>query len=358
MDGDGPWRQGAGAETDGSGTGPTLHPGPPREDALALGLDGGGTWTRAAVIDGRGRLLGAAIARACNPEVLPVAECRANAVAAASAALARAGVAASALAGAVAGIAGREAAGDGGAWVQEIGTALGLSSGLHVVGDEIVAQFGAFAGGPGVIAVAGTGCIVYGLGPDGRGLRNYDFGHYAPAGAFRLGHDLLLRLAAGEVAGADLSDQVWGQLGLDGVVALRRALQSGTGLPVQRLAPLLTAAAAAGDALARDVCDLAVAELARGVRLLGPEMGPPPVRVAPAGSVASSSYMVGALGRALARSDGAWRVQAPLARPVLGAATLALALRGVGARPGQLRDLESAWEARASGLDPRGDDAH
>ena len=298
--------------------------------ALLVGLDGGGTWTRVLVLDTDGAFRAHTVVAGCNPENRPVDECVANASDGILRALEAAGGAPEDVRGLVAGIAGLTAPGDA-AWAERITATCGLPCTGVYVGDNVVAQTGAFGGAPGIVFCAGTGSIVFGVTAGGQQVCNYDFQHYAPAGSWHLGRVLLLRLAAGEAGAGDgeFVAEILADAGLDGIAQLRTALRDGT-LPKgpAGLAPRITAAAERGAPLARAVCAVAAEDLARGVRLLGPCFASAPVRVAPAGSVASAPYMARAVARLLEGADLAYAVTPALHPPVVGAAITALRQHG------------------------------
>lgn len=320
-------------------------------DGLLVGLDGGGTWTRAVVVCEDGTLRGYAVSGGCNPESRTVDECVRNAATAIREALTQVGARGADVRGLVAGIAGLTHPG-GADWAQAIADACGMPCRGHFTGDNVVAQVGAFGGGPGIVFCSGTGSIVFGVTQTGREVCNYDFGHYAPSGAWWLGRLLLTRLAAHEAGPADqqLVREVLSRLECASLEALREALLTGRDMPVPQLAPLVTAAAMGGAPLARALCDQAADELARGVRLLGPCFEALPVAVAPVGSVAASPYITAAVARALATvAPSTYTVQEPLFPPVVGAAVMALRRHGVADAVQQCRkwaDRPGTWAAR------------
>ena len=58
---------------------------------------------------------------------------------------------------------------------------------LFVAGPlPVIAHAGALRSAPGIIAISGTGSVVFGVNEAGRRLRNYDFRHYARSAARHL----------------------------------------------------------------------------------------------------------------------------------------------------------------------------
>lgn len=72
-----------------------------------------------------------------------------------------------------------------------------------VVNDAVVAHAGALLSRSGIIAIGGTGSIVFGVNEAGSHLRNYDFRHWAGANASPIAHHAMHRLLAGDGTLAD-----------------------------------------------------------------------------------------------------------------------------------------------------------
>ncbi|HZI19199.1 MAG TPA: BadF/BadG/BcrA/BcrD ATPase family protein [Pyrinomonadaceae bacterium] len=144
---------------------------PPRPSAgrpalLLLGVDGGGTKTRAVVTDGDDRILGEGVAGPSNPLRVGVAEAAVAVREAAERACAAAGVRRVELAAAEVGLAGVKRA-DLRARMREALSGLGPAA-LEVVTDADIALYGATGGGPGLAVIAGTGSICCGANARGR----------------------------------------------------------------------------------------------------------------------------------------------------------------------------------------------
>jgi N-acetylglucosamine kinase-like BadF-type ATPase len=76
----------------------------------------------------------------------------------------------------VAGFAGLDAPEDQ-EWADRFTAVPGLVCPRLSVNDAVIAHAGALRSLPGIIAISGTGPIVFGVTPDVRQIRNYDFGH-------------------------------------------------------------------------------------------------------------------------------------------------------------------------------------
>ena len=136
---------------------------PPR---LVLGVDGGGTKTRAVVADGSGRVLGEGNAGPSNPLRVGVREAAGAVREAAERACAAAGVRRLDIDAAEVGLAGvrRE---DIRERMRDALSVLGAKA-VEVVTDADIALYGATEGRPGLVIIAGTGSICCGVNARGR----------------------------------------------------------------------------------------------------------------------------------------------------------------------------------------------
>src|SRR5437763_2662495 len=133
-----------------------------------LGVDGGGTKTRAVVVDARQKILGEGEAGPSNPLRVGVSE-SANAVRdAAERACVEAGVRRIEIAAAEVGLAGVKRADIRERMRAALRAELGIKS-TEVVTDADIALYGATEGKPGLVIIAGTGSICCGI--NGRGRR-------------------------------------------------------------------------------------------------------------------------------------------------------------------------------------------
>jgi glucosamine kinase len=252
-----------------------------------IGVDGGGTRTRAVVLD-RGeteiaRAEGdAAVADAAVPALA------ASAVAAVCGTAARAAGVALPVDVVWAGLAGagREAARS--AVEAELGRK-GVARVTRVGTDVLAAFHDAFADGPGVLLIAGTGSIAWGRGEDGSEGRVGGWGrHIGDEGsAYAIGVEALRRVAKnadGRAPETALREAILTHLELAEVEDLVQWTGAVERAKVAALAPVVAAAATAGDAAAREIIDHAVVELERHVLAvlenLGPWSTPPQVALA------------------------------------------------------------------------------
>lgn len=135
--------------------------------ALVLGVDGGGTKTRAVVVGARGRVLGEGEAGPSNPLRVGVSDATNAIREAAERACAEAGVRRIEIVAAEVGLAGVKRA-DIRERMRAALSELGIKS-VEVVTDAAIALYGATEGKPGLVIIAGTGSICCGI--NGRGRR-------------------------------------------------------------------------------------------------------------------------------------------------------------------------------------------
>jgi N-acetylglucosamine kinase-like BadF-type ATPase len=148
----------------------TPHPSPPaRGRALVLGVDGGGTKTRAVITEAREHVLGEGVAGPSNPLRVGVAAAVAAIGEAVDKACAAADVQQSDLIAAEIGLAGVRR-GDLRERMREALRVLGIKA-LSIVTDADIALFGGTNGAPGVVIIAGTGSVCCGI--NARGRREY-----------------------------------------------------------------------------------------------------------------------------------------------------------------------------------------
>lgn len=133
---------------------------------IVLGVDGGGTKTRAVLADEQQNVLGEGIAGPSNPLRVGIGNAAAAIREAVDKACAAASIQRAEIVGAEIGLAGVRR-GDIRERMRETLTGLGINS-LEVVTDADIALFGATNGEPGVVVIAGTGSICCGANRSGR----------------------------------------------------------------------------------------------------------------------------------------------------------------------------------------------
>jgi len=243
---------------------------------LVVGVDGGGTRTRAVVIDGdgceRGRAEGpGSVATADAPEAAAAAV--AGAV---RAAIAQAGGTLP-VAALWAGLAGGGQAPARDAVAAELRRER-LARRVQVGTDAEAAFHDAFGTGPGMLLIAGTGSIAWGRGPDGGTHRVGGWGkHVGDEGSgYWIGVSALravLRAEDGRGAPTALTGPVLAHCGATSADGLVTWIETASKAAVAGLVPVVTARAAAGDAASSTILDQAVAALDEHVGALLERMG-------------------------------------------------------------------------------------
>jgi len=295
-----------------------------------IGVDGGGTRTRAVVLDEDGNDLGRAEGDAAVADAVdPVPATRAvAAVCGAAARVAEIALPVDAVWAGLAG-AGRETA------RSAVEVELGRTGVARVarVGTDVFAAFhDAFGEGPGVLLIAGTGSIAWGRAEDGREGRVGGWGHHVgdEGSGYAIGTDALRRVtktADGRAPETTLRESILSHLELSGVDELVQWKATARRANVAALAPVVAANAAAGDAAAREIIDDAVNELERHVLAVLENLGPwqAPPRVALAGGLLQPGRALRAPMEAALARQGVPLLEREI-DPAMGAGRLACAI--------------------------------
>jgi len=183
-----------------------------------LGLDGGGTQTRAAFSCDNRPVVGQGISGACNLAAVPLAEALSAAREAAEAALREASVEAADVQAICAGVAGTSFE------KRRVAFAAGLqetfpNARISVLPDYAIALTGATNGQPGVIVIAGTGSAAYGENVAGESHRAGAYGYLiddagSGYGVGRAALAAALRVADGTGEATTLTERILTALGL------------------------------------------------------------------------------------------------------------------------------------------------
>lgn len=241
----------------------------------ALGLDGGGTQTRAAVAGPDGGPLGWGQAGACNLAAVSPPDALAAALAAADQALSEAGLTRDDVGAFCAGIAGASFGERRRTFHDGLQAAFPQAH-VAVEPDYAVALTGATGGGAGVIVIAGTGSAAYGENAAGLSHKTGAYGYLVDDagsgyGVGRAGLAAVLRASDGTGEPTTLSERLPAALGL---VSLADVVPGVYGGAISRVAlaglsrTVAEAARADEDAVARAIlmrAGGALAQLAQGV---------------------------------------------------------------------------------------------
>jgi N-acetylglucosamine kinase-like BadF-type ATPase len=298
------------------------------ENAIHVGIDGGGTRSRALALDAAGRVRG----RAEGPPALVrdgAVDAAADVVAALVREVARAAGASLPAARLVAGLAGAGRPGIRDA-VRAAIMDRGVAQTVEVTSDAEVAYHDAFGLGPGILLVGGTGSMALGRAADGRTARAGGWGDRlgdeGSGWALGLGGlQAVARAADGRGIATELLPTLLAAVDLAAPADLIRWTAAATKAEVAALAPHVLATAAAGDPVAAGLADDAARDLAGAVdavrRALEPWPEPPRVAVV-GGLISDDGLLRERLERAL--GDLAVRFDAGTVVPVRGAALRSL----------------------------------
>ncbi|MBM4087273.1 MAG: ATPase [Planctomycetes bacterium] len=298
-----------------------------------VGIDGGGTKTEAAVADVTGRILGAGAAGPSNHLSVGLEAAVGSVKEAVRAVTAAAGLSEVVCEVLCAGLAGVGRESDRMAMRPAI-ERLGLSRKVLLDHDAAIALAGATGCKPGVIVLAGTGSVAFGMNADGQQVRSGGLGHLLgdEGSAYWIGLRALnaaARALDGRGPETLMAAKLTAQLGasnLMGIVdGIYRTYKDKSN--VAAFARLAGEAAAAGDRLAQEILAEAGRELALAANAVARRLWPPaqPFELAYAGGVFN-------LGEAVLRSfrdevlqsTPHARIGAARHKPVVGAVMLAL----------------------------------
>jgi N-acetylglucosamine kinase-like BadF-type ATPase len=240
-----------------------------------------------------------------------------------------------------AGIAGAGASGDAADLSGRLARRLSLPPSRCLVDRDVCnAHAGALAGEPGAVLIAGTGSVCFGRTRDGRSASAGGWGTFiddpGSGGWFGLrGMAAIVRAADGRGADTSLARALLDHLGVDSPMAML-GLWRGSNLDRQMLAgmaPLILAAAENGDAIAQEMVELGAGELAAMVaavraRLVSADAGHWPV-VPVGGLVQASEYFRNRIGNSIKRAVAGVDVRVPVLSPGGGSLLLALELDGI-----------------------------
>lgn len=260
------------------------------KEHLVIGVDGGGTRTRVALVSSVSGVLGLGESGCGNYHDVGIDAVRRHIAEARDAAFAAAGLPPRPVTSAFMGMA-SVAAQEDRTRVADAAAAIGLAERVEAAMDLRVALMGGLSGRPGIAVIAGTGSSVYGEGADAatgerRGWQAGGFGSYLDDGgsASEIGRRALVACVHehdGRGPETPITRQVFDRLGISDPRAILYKVD-GEGLAradIAALAPIVTRAADAGDPVAlriledgADALALCVETVARKLEMTEPEV--------------------------------------------------------------------------------------
>lgn len=303
---------------------------------IVVGLDGGGSHTRAIAVDVTGRVIAYVERGGANSNHNP--DAKENVSGAIATVIAEAGCSEQDVVGLAAGFAGLDRAEDA-VWAEQYINQNGLTCPRKVVNDAVIAHIGALRNQTGIIVICGTGSVVFGINETGEHVRNYEYHHYAATAARHLAYNTMFRMIAGDVLKEDqvLIDQILLYWQVGHIMDLAELAKNGFITDSKErnhrfggMAPLITEAALQGIPLACSVCDNAAREISIGIRLIGTSFSAETIPVALIGSVAQSTYIAAGISKELMRDTvRSYGIKKPEMSPSMGAVLMAMGLANI-----------------------------
>lgn len=309
---------------------------PDRSGPAFVGVDGGGTKTRAVVLDARGKVLGRGTGGPANASTQPAGRLRTSVVTALTGALAEAGVALKGVAHAVLGLAGVESEEARRRATEPLTEVLGGTP-FTLTTDGRIALAAAADDperGAAVVLVSGTGAIAHGRNAQGREARASGMGWILgdEGSGFwiaRRGLEAVARALDGRAAPTAIAGVLERRHGVKTAEDLVAAVYRSGVLPagVAAFAPAVFEAAAEGDVVARGIVDEGASELALAaltvVRELGLSSAEFPM-VLSGGNLTRGGLLFEHTRERILRGAPRARVSPPVRSPEEGAARLAI----------------------------------
>ena len=259
---------------------------------LFLGIDGGGSNLRVAIVDDQLQLLATHVAGAANPSIIGHARARQHIRRSVETALRQAGVAADSITAAGIGIAGASNL-HSRQWLLDTLSPLLANTRIAPSSDLEIALVGALARRHGILLLAGTGSAVYGCAPKRRQLQIGGWGYLLgdEGSGYWIGLQLLRGIIRAHDEGANLAPlyaACLSELGLSQareVVGWLYRSQEAATTRLAELAPLALDMADAGDRDAQELLRQAGSQLARQVAQMRRRLDAPAAPIAFAGGL-------------------------------------------------------------------------
>jgi glucosamine kinase len=300
-----------------------------------LGVDGGGTKTSGILAERSGAILARERGEGSNQNVIGIDSAAVNLAALIAGLAKKAGRQVSDIGSAVLGLAGAGAEKDREVLTDAIQARLRVMGlpriPLSIKSDGRIALEGAFNGGPGIVAVAGTGSVVMGKSPDGTTLSIGGWGRVVgdEGSGYSIGLEAI-RAVSREIDGrgdsGPLRDAISSRFGLGTRERIIAAVYREK-FDIPSIAPLVLAAAEAGDHVALGILSRAASEFApqivAAVRRLGLEGGTGIVMIG--GLIDHDTVYSRTLAAEIRTSSPSVEFRAPLNGPAHGALLLAIA---------------------------------
>ena len=322
-------------------------------EKFVLGIDGGGTSTRAVLAKTNGEVLGYGRGGSSNYDDIGIEATQENICLAVDQAWENYGHSSQPANAIFLGMAGVVSKSDRSV-IEGIATSAKLSDPnfIGIDHDIRIALAGGLALQPGIVLIAGTGSSCYGRNASGRSCRVGGWGYLLDdeGSSYYLGLEAIravVRSADGRLDSTALSEPVMAALGLDDYQEIMHRVYHP---PMSRtkiagLAPLVLETAQQGDEIARKIIQNGQNELAQLVEVAAQRLAPHPdeLLVTVTGGLAhSGNYFKQGLYEVIRSHVPSATIQEPLLHPVIGAVLLAIELLGETPSPKTILNFEQS----------------
>lgn len=318
---------------------------------MYLGVDGGGTLTRALIVDEEGRAIGVGQAGPANIHQVDRKTVRKNFHKAISSALLEVGEGDYSLTSACFGLAGSSAP-ESKERLMSVINSLPYIQGVNVklMTDAEIALRGGLIDEPGLLLIAGTGSVCMGRNSEGELIRTGGWGVLADdAGSGlwigRKAIEIAVRQADGRLSEGDLGNAVFEELGIASMDQIVSVLHSSalSKAKIAQLALLVTRFAENGDEVSLHLVDQAISEIVALLRATLTKAGLQHSDVITVGGlVAPGTWFRKRLDSVVARELAGTVLRSPRLSPVSGAIIEALRLDGEELDSGFYENVETA----------------
>jgi N-acetylglucosamine kinase-like BadF-type ATPase len=309
----------------------------PNTDTIILGIDGGGSSTRAVLVDISGDLIGTGESGASNYQAVGIDGARESIRQAVEQAWRQAGMEPGQAAAAFLGMAGVVSKTDRNV-IAGIASALDLARAdrIGIDHDLRTALAGGLGGRQGIVLIVGTGSSCYGRRDDGSSWRSGGWGHLLDdvGSGYWLGLQGLIavsRAIDGRGGTTSLTESLLATLNISDVQELLRTVHSVLSrADIAALAPQVVQAADDGDHVAFEILRLGTEELARMVQAVAQQLGwiSDNVECAIVGGLTGSDAYLAEIVATIGKRASNVQVVEPMLPPVLGAALLGVEMVG------------------------------
>lgn len=294
---------------------------------IVMGVDGGGSHARVALTESDLVVLGQGESGGVNPNVQTPQLAEAHLREAMQQALTAAQIAPEQVSAVCLGIAGTSALADSANWLRRVVTDVLPRARVIVSSDAEIALVGAFGAPQGVIVIAGTGSVAYGINHQGQHARAGGYGYLLgdEGSGYWLGKEALAAIARAyyeQATPTRLTERVLAQVGLtepEQLVEWVYARDAPRNTTIAGLAPLILHCASEGDAVASEIVQRGALGLSLLVKNILQQLADPSLPIAFSGSVLTQSPV---MSRRLCEHLGLDAIPTPRYPPVLGAVLL------------------------------------